>query len=428
MKFTELTVEEFDQFVQDPTLESHYFQVKENIETREADNFKVVLLGVKDENNQVIAASLFSKILTMSSYVYYSNRGPVMDYSDLGLVEFYLKSLDDYLSKNKCLYVKLDPYWMYQVYDKDINPIGTSETSELGEQLVQLFKSHGYKHHGFTTKYDTSSQVRWMGVLDLKDQTPQTLKKSFDSQRKRNINKATNYGVKVRFLKPEEFDQFLELYRETEARAGFVSKSDEYMKNFLHHYGDKAIVPMAYIDLDAYITSLQEGLNDKETKRDQMMARENKSDKQLKKIAELDKQITHDQQEMLKASELRKTDGQILNLASGIFFANAYEINYFSGGSSEKYNHFMGPYAMHWHMINYCFDHCYERYNFYGLSGDFTENSEDYGVYRFKRGFNVQIEELIGDFYKPINKPKYQLFQLTNQVRSKLNAIKNLKQ
>ena len=30
------------------------------------------------------------------------------------------------------------------------------------------------------------------------------------------------------------------------------------------------------------------------------------------------------------------------------------------------------------------------------LSGDFTENSEDYGVYRFKRGFNVQIEELIG--------------------------------
>ena len=37
------------------------------------------------------------------------------------------------------------------------------------------------------------------------------------------------------------------------------------------------------------------------------------------------------------------------------------------------------------------------------LSGDFTENSEDYGVYRFKRGFNVQIEELIGSFYKPIH-------------------------
>lgn len=417
MKFTELTVEEFDQFVQDPSLESHYFQVKEDIALREEDGFQVVLLGVKDENNQVIAASLFSKIPTMGSYVYYSNRGPVMDYSDLGLVDFYLKSLDAYLAKNKCLYVKLDPYWMYRIYDKDIQPI---TDNEVGEKLVQLLKSHGYIHHGFTTKYDSLSQVRWMGVLDLKDHTPQTIKKNFDSQRKRNVNKAANFGVQVRYLDAEDFDQFLELYRETEARTGFASKTDEYMESFFRHYGDKAIVPLAYIDLDQYITTLQQNLNDKETRRDQMMANENKSDKQLKKIAELDKQIAHDQQEMLKASELRKTDGPVLNLASGIFFANAYEINYFSGGSSEKYNHFMGPYAMHWHMINYCFEHGYERYNFYGVSGDFTEGSEDYGVYRFKRGFNVQIEELIGDFYKPINKPKYVLFQMMNRIRSKI--------
>lgn len=63
MKFTELTVTEFDNFVQNPSLESHYFQVKENIVTRENDGFEVVLLGIKDDNNKVIAASLFSKIL-----------------------------------------------------------------------------------------------------------------------------------------------------------------------------------------------------------------------------------------------------------------------------------------------------------------------------------------------------------------------------
>lgn len=75
---------------------------------------------------------------------------------------------------------------------------------------------------------------------------------------------------------------------------------------------------------------------------------------------------------------------------------------------------------MHWFMINYCFDNGYDRYNFYGLSGDFTENSEDYGVYRFKRGFNVQIEELIGDFYKPIHKVKYWLFTTLDKLRKKL--------
>lgn len=61
MKFTELTVKEYDNFVQNSSLESHYFQTKENIGTREADGFEVVLLGIKDDDNQVIAASLFSK-------------------------------------------------------------------------------------------------------------------------------------------------------------------------------------------------------------------------------------------------------------------------------------------------------------------------------------------------------------------------------
>ena len=66
------------------------------------------------------------------------------------------------------------------------------------------------------------------------------------------------------------------------------------------------------------------------TKKIVVMAKK-KSDKQMKKIAELDKQIDHDQHELLNASELSKTDGPILNLASGVYFANAYEVNYFSG-------------------------------------------------------------------------------------------------
>lgn len=63
-----------------------------------------------------------------------------------------------------------------------------------------------------------------MGVLDLEGKTPASLRKEFDSQRKRNINKAINYGVKVRFLSKDEFDLFLDLYRETEARTDLLLK------------------------------------------------------------------------------------------------------------------------------------------------------------------------------------------------------------
>ena len=45
-----------------------------------------------------------------------------MDFSDLGLVDYYLKELDKYLQQHQCLYVKLDPYWLYHLYNKDIVP------------------------------------------------------------------------------------------------------------------------------------------------------------------------------------------------------------------------------------------------------------------------------------------------------------------
>lgn len=57
MKFTELTVEEYDQYMWKTEAMSHYFQMKENIENRERKGYPVVLLGVKKENASSLQAS-----------------------------------------------------------------------------------------------------------------------------------------------------------------------------------------------------------------------------------------------------------------------------------------------------------------------------------------------------------------------------------
>ncbi len=419
MEFTELTTKEFKTFMAETPYMSHYFQMAENIANREEEKSPVVLLGVK-ENGRVMAASLFSKIPTFGSYMYYSNRGPVLDTSNTELIRFYFQSLDTYLKQHQCLYVKLDPYWLYRTYDKDVNP----KTAGYDE-LIKLLESLGYTHGGFTRGY-SHTQVRWMSVLYLEGETPASIMKQFDSQRKRNIKKAQKYGVKIRLLEENEIDIFLDLYRETEERTGFIARDDDYFKRFKKHYGSKAIMPLAYIDLDEHIADLNAEQLELETKHDQLLLADNKSDKQLKKLADLDDQLKKLQQNLLDMNELKKTDGQILNLAAGMFFENNYEINYFSGGSSHKYSQFMGPYAMHWYMINYCFEHQFSRYNFYGVSGDFTESGEDYGVYRFKRGFNAQIEELVGDFNKTINKPKAMLHQTVMKAGGGARRIKNI--
>lgn len=420
MEFTELTVAEYTDFIWNTNEMSHYFQLQENIKNREADGYPVVLLGIK-EGGKVTAASLFSKIPTFGSYFYYSNRGPVMDFTNSARVDFYFKSLDAYLKSHQALYVKLDPYWIYKTYDKDVN---YKEENGTNDAIINQLTALGYKHTGFSVGYTMDTQVRWMSVLYLQGETPATIMKQFDSQRKRNVKKAQKYGVKVRMLGKDELDVFLDLYRETEARAGFIARPDSYFESFHRHYDDKVLMPLAYIELDEYISKLSDDLTAAESRRDQMMQKDTKSEKQIKKIEQLDREINHMQDELLEMSTLRKTDGNILNLAAGMFFLNHFEVNYFSGGSSEKYNKFMGPYAMHWYMINYCFEHGYERYNFYGVSGDFSESGEDYGVYRFKRGFNAQIEELVGDFIKPINKPKYAIYQTVLKSRLKLSELK----
>ena len=48
-------------------------------------------------------------------------------------------------------------------------------------------------------------------------------------------------------------------------------------------------------------------------------------------------------------------------------------------------------YAIQWKMINYALEHGINRYNFYGISGDFSENAEDVGVIKFKKAITLML-------------------------------------
>lgn len=77
----------------------------------------------------------------------------------------------------------------------------------------------------------------------------------------------------------------------------------------------------------------------------------------------------------------------------------------------------MGAYRLQWEMIKFAKEHGIDRYNFYGVTGDFSEDAEDFGVQRFKEGFNANIEEYIGDFVKPIKPFFYKIYQFLNKHR-----------
>ena len=82
-------------------------------------------------------------------------------------------------------------------------------------------------------------------------------------------------------------------------------------------------------------------------------------------------------------------------------------------------------YLMQYEMIKYAKDNNFKRFNFYGIDGDFSKESINYGLFDFKRGFNSNVVELIGEFDLVENKFNYKLYNFLLKQYKRLRRIKN---
>ena len=208
MKFMTITAEEFDQFTK--THFSHYTQSSMHYLTRSEMKHDVHLVGVKDDQNEVIAACLLTEAPALRFFKYfYTHRGPVMDYSNIELVHFFFKSLTNFLKQRNCLYVLVDPYILENLHNAD----GEILKSYDNRAVIKTLEDLGYKHQGWSVGYDMMSQIRWLSVLDLKDKNEDQLMKEMDYQTRRNIKKTYEMGVKVKTLPIEDTHTFFELFQ-----------------------------------------------------------------------------------------------------------------------------------------------------------------------------------------------------------------------
>lgn len=78
---------------------------------------------------------------------------------------------------------------------------------------------------------------------------------------------------------------------------------------------------------------------------------------------------------------------------------------YLYGASSNDYRNVMPNYLIQWEMIRWAQQEGCRVYDFRGVSGDIDESNPLYGLYRFKKGFNGELIEFIGDWdvaYSPV--------------------------
>lgn len=71
---------------------------------------------------------------------------------------------------------------------------------------------------------------------------------------------------------------------------------------------------------------------------------------------------------------------------------------YLYGASSNQYRNVMPNYLIQWEMICWARQRGCTLYDFRGVSGDLDESNPLYGLYKFKKGFNGDFTEFVGDW------------------------------
>lgn len=413
MKFEELTEKEFDNFSKKHPC-ANFFQTVENAHLRNYYGSEIHYLGVKDKN-KIVAAGMFTINPCMfGKKRFYSPQGLLVDYHNYKLLEFFTINLVSYAKKHNAMFIKFEPNIIYQLRDTN----GCCYPDKKPDmKTIDNLKKLGYHHFGFTKDY-RFTQSRWNYRLEL-DKPYEELKKGFSKSTRKNIDAVYERGLVLRRGNKDDLEDLTELLKATADRKNFQSRDLKYYQKMYECYGDNMQIYFAHVDSKLYLDYAKKQLDSQKDKKEDILYKMKKDmvgSKLKSQLANVETAIEKANNELKYAENFYKENpngkdiGGLLSLKSG----NEYVT--LSSGILAKYKSFKPKYLMYNEHILDAYRFGFKYVNFYGISGDFTPKSPVYGVYEFKRGFNGQVVELVGEFtYKVSN--TYYIYDLFRKLK-----------
>ena len=98
---------------------------------------------------------------------------------------------------------------------------------------------------------------------------------------------------------------------------------------------------------------------------------------------------------------------------------------YLYGGSSNEYRKFMPNYLLQWEMIKWGLENKCDWYDFRGVSGFKNPDDPQYGVYKFKKGFNGDFIEFVDELYINYHPVINMLFKISMSCYNKISSWKD---
>ena len=200
---------------------------------------------------------------------------------------------------------------------------------------IDIFKDIGYAFRENAPELSTI-QARNNYVLKINGRSKDELFESFHKKWRYNIRLALRKGVECRICGTEDLDDFYSLMIETGKRDGFCIRGREYFERMLENLGEHCRLYICYYN------------------------------------------------------------GCPVSGAISVQYAG--KTCYVYGASTEQHRNVMPNYLMQWNMICWAVESGCQLYDFQGIPFYKDESHQNYGVYRFKKGFSGEVMTYAGEF------------------------------
>ena len=416
MYIKELTTNEFNSFT-DSFPYSSIYQTSEYGLVMNTQNYNSIFLGLIDEDNKIIGATLILvEKINMFKYAY-APKGFLIDYSNEFIVEEFTNKIKEYLGKQKIMAVKINPMIVKSSYDYIKNAIIKNPNFE---NELNFLKKLGYFHLGFNNTFE-SFKPRYDAIIDLSKPIT-TLFGNMNKNFKNKVKSADKNGVRIIKGNKEELDY---LYNQVKNK---YPRDKKYFEEVLNNFSKRNMIDFFYAKLDtnAYLLNIQKKFQ-KQTELCQKLNSKlfkniGKNNNKLinNKIYEENK-LNELKNELIYATKLLKEDPNGIVIASMLVTKYHDEVYIFMDGYDKNFKKLNAKHLMTWKLIEKYSKEKYKRFNLGGMTNPTINNDKYKGLNEFKLSFNARCVEYAGDLELITNNAIYALYRNSKPLRYILN-------
>ncbi len=413
MEIKEISNEEFNEFSEKYILNSMY-QTTEYGLVMNKQNYTTMFVGLINDINEVVAASLIL-IEKFGQFKYaYAPRGFLIDYTNKELLTEFTTKIKKFLKKKRVMAIKICPLVAKSKYTPSLNITLDNPSYDV---VYENLKNLKYYHLGYNNFFE-ALKPRFVAIANLETDTNKMFN-NLDNNLKNIIRSCDLAGLRIYKGSDKNLDFLYEELREKRER------SKEYVNDLYYFFSRNNKAQVYFVQLESKVflvntqKEYQKQINICNNITDEVFKNQGKADNELiqRKIKE-DNKLASIKQQLVYATNILKNNPNGVIVASAMVIINHGQVYLTLDGYNEQYKHLCPKHLLIWKLMEKFAKEGYKELNLGGISNPKYEGENEFeNLNKFKLSFNSSCIEYGGDFELITSIPLYALYRNGAPIR-----------